>query len=218
MNQDNGSIKCEWHGHCMQMLPHPCFAVEQFLQAIYLVQSRQGAASMVITPDEANNQSSPHQICTYYDNSSDDEASAPCKEGIPETGEEAPDCNVEEAPGHVISWYLCVVYTVNVFKLKFVLLFWTDYNVLISIVFNQHYCCHNYYSLVKLAQPLIHKTTQAKIVTACETHRDIILKSKEAWAEAKHSKELCKAIAKALRVSNTDSESDNESNDSSDED
>ncbi|KAG1718747.1 hypothetical protein EDB19DRAFT_1837629 [Suillus lakei] len=46
MNQDNSSIKCEWHGHCMQMLPHPCFMVEQFLWAIYLVQSRQGAASM----------------------------------------------------------------------------------------------------------------------------------------------------------------------------
>ncbi|KAG1872266.1 hypothetical protein F4604DRAFT_1925886 [Suillus subluteus] len=41
MDQGNGSIKCECHGHCVQMLPHPCFTIEQFLQAIYLVQSGQ---------------------------------------------------------------------------------------------------------------------------------------------------------------------------------
>ncbi|KAG2739488.1 hypothetical protein P692DRAFT_20881705 [Suillus brevipes Sb2] len=41
MNQDNGSIRCDCHGRCVQMLPHPCFTIEQFLQAIYLVQSGQ---------------------------------------------------------------------------------------------------------------------------------------------------------------------------------
>ncbi|KAG1722797.1 uncharacterized protein EDB91DRAFT_1255915 [Suillus paluster] len=83
-----------------------------------------------------------------------------------------------------------------------------------------------------MARPLIHKTTQAKIVATHEKRahyyaKDIILKrhwelcsskSKEAQAEAKHSKELCKAIAKALCVSDTDSESDDESDNSSDED
>ncbi|KAG2135241.1 hypothetical protein DEU56DRAFT_913358 [Suillus clintonianus] len=82
-----------------------------------------------------------------------------------------------------------------------------------------------------MARPLIHKTSQAKIVAAREKRaryyaKDIILKrrrelrssrSKEACAEATQSKEICKALAKALRVSDTDSESDDESDDSSDE-
>jgi hypothetical protein len=41
--------------------------------------------------------SEPPQIRTYYEDSSDDEASAPRGEGILDTGEEAPDCDVEEA-------------------------------------------------------------------------------------------------------------------------
>ncbi|KAG1794278.1 hypothetical protein EV424DRAFT_1548018 [Suillus variegatus] len=42
------------------------------------------------------------QIRTYYDDSSDDEPSSPQGEGVPEenqwAGEEAPDCDVQEAP------------------------------------------------------------------------------------------------------------------------
>ncbi|KAG1735548.1 hypothetical protein EDB19DRAFT_1830220 [Suillus lakei] len=108
MDQDNNSIKCECHGCCMQMLPHPCFTIEQFLEVIYLVQ---------ITPEEdlstteANNPTlesndirypETPQICTYYEDSSDDEPSSPQGEGVPEenqwAGEEAPDCDVQEAP------------------------------------------------------------------------------------------------------------------------
>ncbi|KAG0697141.1 hypothetical protein DFH29DRAFT_1003994 [Suillus ampliporus] len=37
------------------------------------------------------------QIRTYYDDSSDDEAASSQGEGVPE--KEAPDCDVEEAPG-----------------------------------------------------------------------------------------------------------------------
>ncbi|KAG2757670.1 hypothetical protein P692DRAFT_20813767 [Suillus brevipes Sb2] len=146
MNQDNGPIKCECHGHCVQMLPHPCFTIEQFLQAIYLVQSGQGwernpenadclvhafhcrcciyakptqeagpqATSEDMSDTEAPEASDPSksddtqyhaespQVHTYYE-SSDDEFS-PCEFGLVEiserTREDAPDCDIEEAPGH----------------------------------------------------------------------------------------------------------------------
>ncbi|KAG0697140.1 hypothetical protein DFH29DRAFT_878908 [Suillus ampliporus] len=88
-----------------------------------------------------------------------------------------------------------------------------------------------------MTRPLIHTTTQAKIVAAREKraryyakHRDAILKrrrelrsskSKEARAAAKLSKDICKALTKALRISDRDasvSESDNDSHHSSDSD
>ncbi|KAG2739489.1 hypothetical protein P692DRAFT_20822972 [Suillus brevipes Sb2] len=87
-----------------------------------------------------------------------------------------------------------------------------------------------------MARPVIHTTTEAKRIAAREKraryytkHRETILKrhrelrssnSKEARAEAKFSKDLCKALKKALPVSDGDesmSESDNDSDHSSDD-
>ncbi|KAG2757669.1 hypothetical protein P692DRAFT_20867217 [Suillus brevipes Sb2] len=81
-----------------------------------------------------------------------------------------------------------------------------------------------------MVRPAIHKTTEAKIAAVREKrvryyarHRDEILKrrrelrsskSKEERAEAKFSKDLCKALAKALPTNTEDaseSESDNDS-------
>ncbi|KAG2033228.1 hypothetical protein BDR03DRAFT_985154 [Suillus americanus] len=79
-----------------------------------------------------------------------------------------------------------------------------------------------------MVRPLIRQTTQEKIAAALR-HRDAILKrcrelrsskSKEAWAEANFSKDLCKALAKALRNIDKDaseSESDDDSLSDSDE-
>ncbi|KAG1746444.1 hypothetical protein EDB19DRAFT_1905896 [Suillus lakei] len=84
-----------------------------------------------------------------------------------------------------------------------------------------------------MARPVIHTTTEAKRIAAREKRaryyaKDAILKrrrelrssnSKEARAEAKFSNDLCKALKKALPVSNGDesmSESDNDSDHSSD--